>query len=442
MKRSLPRLSATTTARKPAGRLMAPSSASGLGSAALPVEGWARKSVETTASASRFMGSMNLQLGTGGGIVVPGRELPYQSVGSRRRLFLLISRAVAYALLALGAAAAPADENAVRHGVVRDPIGVPIDGADVELRGDGWVLPRVVSGPDGAFAFDPAGETAGTLVVRAAGYTRGERAWSIADAEPLVIVLERTGLREDVTVTAARGETRLGDTAARVTVLDEGELAATAAPTLDDALRQVPGFTLFRRTGSRVANPTSQGASMRGVGASGASRTLVLMDGLPLNDPFGGWVDWSRVPRIAVERVEVLEGGASDLYGSAALGGVIQALERSDAPALAVEVAGGTQGTGGISAYGGVHSGGWSARASGEAFTTDGYVLVPEDVRGPVDTEAGSEHLAGRLVVERRLRPGATVFVRGGFFGESRTNGTPLQTNDTDEQEVAAGADL
>src|SRR4030095_8203794 len=52
------------------------------------------------------------------------------------------------------------------------------------------------------------------------------------------------------------------------------------------------------------------------------------------------------------------------------------------------------------------------------------------------------EHLAGRVVLERRLRPGATLFVRGAVFGESRTNGTPLQTNDTDEQEVAAGADL
>jgi outer membrane cobalamin receptor len=351
-------------------------------------------------------------------------------------------RSAAVALLVFGPSVLRAEEATARHGVVRDPSGAPIEGAAVELRSEGRLLARVVTAPDGSFVVDTAGVRAGTIVVTAEGFTRGEQTWSSTDVEPLAIVLDRTRLREDVTVTAARGETRLGDTAARITVLDAAELEATAAPTLDDALRQVPGFTLFRRTGSRVANPTSQGASMRGVGASGASRTLVLVDGLPLNDPFGGWVYWSRVPRVAVERVEVMEGGASDLYGSAALGGVIQALERSDAPALAAELSGGTQGTGGISAYGGVRPGAWSVRASGEAFTTDGYVLVPEDARGPVDTEAGSEHLAGRVVLERRLRPGATLFVRGAVFGESRTNGTPLQTNDTDEQEVAAGADL
>ena len=68
------------------------------------------------------------------------------------------------------------------------------------------------------------------------------------------------------------------------------------ALTLDDFLRRVPGFTLFRRTSSLVAHPTAQGVSLRGVGPSGASRSLVLADGIPLNDPFGGWVYWSRVP--------------------------------------------------------------------------------------------------------------------------------------------------
>src|SRR5918911_1366511 len=107
---------------------------------------------------------------------------------------------------------------------------------------------------------------------------------------------------------------------------------STAATTLDDALRQLPGFQLFRRSGSRTANPTSQGLSLRGTGASGASRALVLADGIPLNDPFGGWVYWSRIPRESVERVEVLRGGASNLYGSSALGGVVQVITRKTSP--------------------------------------------------------------------------------------------------------------
>src|SRR5687768_9703912 len=88
---------------------------------------------------------------------------------------------------------------------------------------------------------------------------------------------------EEITVTATRTESRVADTPVSIVVINREALDTSAAPTLDDALRQVPGFTLFRRTGSRVANPTAQGVSLRGVGASGASRALILDDGVPLN---------------------------------------------------------------------------------------------------------------------------------------------------------------
>src|SRR4029078_13297747 len=101
------------------------------------------------------------------------------------------------------------------------------------------------------------------------------------------------------------------------------ELEVAGAQTLDDVLRQVPGFSLFRRSGSLTANPTAQGVSLRGVGASGASRALVLLDGVPLNSPFGGWVYWTRVPRVNIENVSVQNGASSSLYGSGALGGVV-----------------------------------------------------------------------------------------------------------------------
>src|SRR5207247_3089037 len=117
-----------------------------------------------------------------------------------------------------------------------------------------------------------------------------------------------------ITVTAARTPTRLGDTPASVVILSREAIAASPSPAIDDALRQVPGFTLFRRSGSRTANPTSQGASFRGIGASGASRAAVLDDGIPLNDPFGGWVYWGRVPREAVGRIEAGRGGTSALH--------------------------------------------------------------------------------------------------------------------------------
>ena len=140
----------------------------------------------------------------------------------------------------------------------------------------------------------------------------------------ITVVLRPAALTETVTVTAGRRELRGVDTPAATTVVSSAELLSSAATTVDDALRFTPGFTLFRRSSSRAANPTTQGVTLRGLSASGASRTLVLADGVPLNDPFGGWVYWSRVPQAAIDRIEIVRGATSDLYGADAVGGVIQ----------------------------------------------------------------------------------------------------------------------
>ena len=248
-------------------------------------------------------------------------------------------------------------------------------------------------------------------------------------------------IADEITVTATRTPARLGDTAASVTVLSAEELAATAAPTLDDALRQVPGFSLFRRSGSRFANPTAQGASLRGLGGSGASRALVLDDGVPLNDPFGGWIYWGRVPRAALARVEVLRGGASDLYGSTALAGVVQLVRREAAPQVRGEAAWGGLGSAEGSLFWAGRGATWGASFAADAAETDGYVLVAPRERGPVDAPAGSRHVAGDVTLERAPAGGGRLFVRAGWFDESRRNGTPLQTNATRLFQGSIGGD-
>ena len=238
---------------------------------------------------------------------------------------------------------------------------------------------------------------------------------------------------EQVTVTASRGDARVADTPASGAVLPRAALDATAAPAVDDALRQVVGFSLFRRTGSRTANPTVQGVSLRGLGASGASRALVLADGLPLNDPFGSWVYWGRVPRLAIERVEVLRGGASDLYGSGALGGVVQVVTRppSSGRGLEAEASAGSEATLDTSLSARGRRGDWSGRLSAEGYRTDGYVPVDEWSRGAVDSAAASRNAAVDATVERRALGDGRVFARGMAYGEDRENGTILQDNDT-----------
>src|ERR1700682_1967467 len=195
---------------------------------------------------------------------------------------------------------------------------------------------------------------------------------------PLFAQTQPPAPSHDTIVVTAHPPGPLGDTAEDVNVVTRRELQTAASPAIDDVLRGVPGFALFRRTGSREANPTSQGVSLRGIGASGASRALVLDDGIPLNDPFGGWIYWGRVTSVALERVEVLRGGASDLYGSGAMGGVIDFVRRDrglQGDDIALDASAGGQGTRTTSLFAAVAHGEWSGSVAADLFRPEGYVV-------------------------------------------------------------------
>jgi outer membrane receptor protein involved in Fe transport len=177
----------------------------------------------------------------------------------------------------------------------------------------------------GHFAFPSVPGTSGTVEVSREGFTTAERSWNAGGPHlTLEFALEPSSTGEEVTVSAARTEVRLAETPGSTVLLSDRDMHATPALRVDDVLRQVPGFSLFRRSDSRVANASNQGVSLRGLGGSASSRALVLEDGLPIVDAFGGWVYWDRVARESISDVEVFRGGASNLYGSDALGGVVQ----------------------------------------------------------------------------------------------------------------------
>jgi outer membrane receptor protein involved in Fe transport len=333
------------------------------------------------------------------------------------------------------------------EGVVSDETNAPVAGAEVSLKVGASVVARATTGAGGEFSFD-APETPGAfaLVVRAPGFAPLERSWSAKGGSvgELRLVLAPAPLAEQLTVTATRTETRLGDTAASVVNVTAAELASTAAVTLDDALRQVAGFQLFRRAGSRTANPTTQGVSLRATGASGASRALVLADGIPLNDPFGGWINWGRVPRESVQSVEVSRGGFSHLYGSGALGGVVNILTRKakeGTPVVSAEVSYGSQQTADASLFAGGRKGRWGATLAAETFHTDGYIVVDGAERGRADTPAASRRSTLDVGLDYAATEDARLFFRTSYFGEARANGTPLQTNRTHLRQWSAGGD-
>jgi outer membrane receptor protein involved in Fe transport len=330
-------------------------------------------------------------------------------------------------------------ESSGLAGTVRDPKGVPIAAVAVTLHSVSGTSSTTTDSA-GQFSFAPVPKGALTLTFIARGYAPAERTWSLEHTEPLEIVLHP--LRETVLVTAARVETRLDETPGSSLLLSYDDLRAAPALMADDVLRQVPGFTLFRRNSSRFLNPTSQGVSLRGIGASGASRALVLVDGVPLNDPFGGWVYWSRVPRQALASVEVAHGGTSDLYGSDALGGTVQFLTRQpESPAVSLETSYGNQKTPDLSLWTGSRFGRWDAEVNTDLFHSDGYILVPPSQHGTVDTPANAEHAALDLNLGRRVGAAGRIFARGAFFDEYRHNGTIVQTNGTQTGQGVLGFD-
>ena len=351
--------------------------------------------------------------------------------------------ALAFAALSIAVPAFAAQVTKKVEGVVTDQAGAPISGAEVTFADKASSVTRTTDS-DGRFAFEAQGDAA-MLTIRARGFETASRVWNASDQDSsrMRISLAAERLSEQMTVTASRAETRVSDTAASVAVLSSEDLSTTAALTVDDSLRQIPGFSLFRRSGSRTANPTSQGVSLRGVGASGASRAVVLADGIPINDPFGGWVFWGRVPRQAIKRIEVVQGGASSLYGTDALGGVINLITRdARESALSFEASYGNQQTPNISMFAGGSLFQWAAQLSAEVFHTDGYVLVDESQRGQVDTKAGAEHKTVELTLQRLISDRGRVFVRGSIFDEERENGTPLQTNNAYMRQLSIGTDL
>ena len=242
-------------------------------------------------------------------------------------------------------------------------------------------------------------------------------------------------------VTAARTPQPAMEVAATLHVFEGEDLRIAPSTTLDGALRSIPAFSLFRRSDSLTANPTAQGVSLRGLGPSGASRSLVLLDGVPLNDPFGGWVAWAKVPREGLLGVELVPGGGATAWGNAALGGVVHV--RSDASPLtrtntSLLVGDYSTRSGEIAHAQAVGPGTLLVQA--RMFSTAGFSLVAPESRGPIDIGAWSRHrwLQARWTQTLANTIELAATVRG--FEEKRGNGTPYQQNGSREKFLSLSA--
>ncbi|MBY0564929.1 MAG: TonB-dependent receptor [Hyphomonadaceae bacterium] len=223
---------------------------------------------------------------------------------------------------------------------------------------------------------------------------------------------------EEIVIVAPRLPEAPGERAYSTADIDPITLAD--APRIDDALRTAPGVSLFRRTSSAIANPTIQGLSVRASGPSGAGRTLVTLDGQPLNDPFGGWVIWGALPPDTVARARVLRGAGAGPYGAGALLGVVQLQERDqDGAALSVES--GERGhlrASGLAVAGDETI---SLLLAASAEESDGWVAV-RDGLGAADVALAAESSAAAARLSWRDADHA-LSLRISGYGESRSAG-------------------
>jgi outer membrane cobalamin receptor len=265
-----------------------------------------------------------------------------------------------------------------------------------------------------------------TIEVHATGFTTVRQ--TVASS-PVIVTLSPSGVRESLIVTGSVPGDWWRRPMTGTTVLSAEALDKLPAVTMDEALRVVSGLSLFRRSSSRSSNPTTHGVTMRGLSASGSSRGLVLLDGVPLNDGFGGWVTWTRLPVLATSSVSIDRGAEGATFGSDALGGVIDITSQSsEKPMAAASVAGGSIGVGSFDGSVGGRVGSVNVFGAGSWFTTDGVIPVAPESRGAVDVPADAEWASGILKVSGRGDWGQLAFTA--LAGsDDRGNGTVLQRN-------------
>src|SRR5262249_35528493 len=235
-----------------------------------------------------------------------------------------------------------------------------------------------------------------------------------------------------VVVTATRTRVAPESSTSYLTIFNQQDVQQTPALVLDDALRQIPGFNTFRRSSSIVTapadDPEAQGVTLRGIGPGGASRALVLLDGVPVNDAFGGWIYWDEIPLNSIDRVEVVEGGGSDLWGSGAEGGVINVIsKRPEFSSIDAQASYGNHNTTQDALSADYVSGPVRVSLEGDFFNTNGWNIVQTGFRGPLDRNSSSIHEVFDGRVEYNPGLGLTAFLRGSFYNQNLDLGSPFR---------------
>lgn len=248
---------------------------------------------------------------------------------------------------------------------------------------------------------------------------RGAAAVLAVSGVALAPAMAQEAVPEQVVITA-RPPDPVGNAAYSTTVVSDQQLEVS--PELDTALAQVPGLSLFHRNSSLSASATSQAVSLRSIGASGAGRALVTLDGVPQNDPFGQWVIWSSLPAEDIAGAEIVKGAGAGPYGAGALTGVIALTERAgNSAVLDGEI--GQDKEGRVAGAGSEQYDNVSIGASAMYLDSGGWIPVLASQRGPADTRLALQASNESFHAGMEITPGTQVTARVGYYDEKRLTG-------------------
>lgn len=313
----------------------------------------------------------------------------------------------------------PAAAEVIR-GQAKDPQNRAVPLADVILTQGSRVVAAAKTAADGRFGplVAPPGEY--ELVISSAGLQSAPQRVVITAAAgdlTLDVPMKLAAMRESVVVSAAQVDSALSRVPDSVTVIDRSDLVTRQTETVADAVRRVPGFGVVQSGGRGVVTSFFP----RG---GESDYTLVLADGIPLN-AFGGGFDAAHLGTSDIDRIEVVRGPQSALYGAGAIGGIVHVLTRNGGPLRGdVSFAGGSYGTmiGRASAAG--SNGAWTWGGAIDWTDTDGDTRDFASAGGAVSND-DYERMAGSASVGWSDRSDRRVRVDARFGRDERGNPGP-----------------
>ena len=242
-----------------------------------------------------------------------------------------------------------------------------------------------------------------------------------------------------VTISASRSQSKVEEMPLHTTVISREDIQKSPAQTLDQLLRNIPGLN-FTGVPAAISDPTGHSARMRGLGTA---KVLVLLDGVPIHDPFYLTIQWFKVPLSNIERIEVVRGGNSSLWGNMAVAGVINIVsKRVKDSAGEIKASAGNYGTMNLAASKNfMVSDALSFSLAADQFQTSGYQTTPAEYLWRFANKNPTDAKDTNFQFTTYFKPSADLngFLRLGYHIQDQDLGYVYNGNMQKSPDMAAG---